>query len=68
MKAMPAQQRGCMKMSETVLEDQGVNLHVFEGNTNTKYTITKLTNMKYKTKVSELISVHSRNTQSLAAC
>ena len=34
MKAMPAEQRGCMKMSETVLEDQGVDLHVFQENTN----------------------------------
>ena len=33
-KAMPAEQRGCMKMSETVLEDQGVDLHVFQENTN----------------------------------
>ena len=39
---MPAEQRGCMKMSETVLEDQGVDLHVFQ-----EITITKWTYMKY---------------------
>ena len=61
-KAMPAEQRGCMKMSETVLEDQGVDLHVFQENTNHQ-------NTKHRRKKSNALTcVCCRNTQSPAAC